>query len=164
MSFKEGRETLKYDKRSGRQTTLTSSNVAVIKDLLDTERRILLRKLKSKTDWSYSNMFNISHTQLNIRCIFTQLIPKVLSNTILKNTFPGNDRTKKRSELPRLIFHHDNILSHREAATQIALNYLGFDMLDHPLQFLVLNLWLLSYSSNDSFLHGINIESTDEFL
>ena len=50
MSFKEGRETLMYDKRSGRQTTLTSSNVAVIKDLLDTDRRISLRKLKSKTD------------------------------------------------------------------------------------------------------------------
>ena len=153
-----------YDKRSGRQTTLTSSNVAVIKDLLDTDRRISLRELKARTDCNYSNMFNISHTQLNIRCIFTQLIPKVLSKTISKKTFPGDDRTKKRSELPRLIFHHDNILSHREAATQIALNYLGFEVLDHPLIFLVLNLWHLSYWSKDSFLHGINIESTDEFL
>ena len=52
-SFKEGRERLMYEERSVRQTTLTSSNVAVIKDLLDTDRRISLRKLKSKTDWSY---------------------------------------------------------------------------------------------------------------
>ena len=110
MSFKEGRETFMYDKRSGRQTMLTSSNVAVIKDLLDTDRRISLRELKARTECNYSNMFNISHTQLNIRCIFTQLIPKVPSKAISKKTFPGDDRTKKRSELPRLIFHHDNIL------------------------------------------------------
>ena len=74
--FEEGRESLADDERSGRPGTLTSSDVTVIQELLNKDRRITLRELAARTDCSYGKVFNIVHEQLNMRRINARWIPK----------------------------------------------------------------------------------------
>ena len=67
--FEEGKENIKDDQRSGRQSVVTSSNVAAVKQLLDNDRRITIRDIVAKTDYSYSTVSGIIHNQLNMRRI-----------------------------------------------------------------------------------------------
>ena len=78
--FEEGRESLTDDERSGRPGTLTSSDVTVIQELLNKDRRITLRELAARTDCSYGKVFNIVHEQLNMRRISARWIPKMLTD------------------------------------------------------------------------------------
>ena len=78
--FEEGRESLADDERSGRPGTLTSSDVTVIQELLNKDRRITLRELAARTDCSYGKVFNIVHEQLNMRRINARWISKMLTD------------------------------------------------------------------------------------
>ena len=78
--FEEGRESLTDDERSGRPGTLTSSDVTVIQELLNKDRRITLRELAVRTDCSYGKVFNIVHEQLNMRRISARWIPKMITD------------------------------------------------------------------------------------
>ena len=53
--FEEGRENIKDDQRSGRPSVVTSSHVAA-KQLLDNDRRITIRDIVAKTDYSYDTV------------------------------------------------------------------------------------------------------------
>ena len=77
--FEEGRENIKDDQRSGRPSVVTSSHVAAAKQLLDKDRRITIRDIVAKTDYSYGTVSGIIHNQLNMRQICARWIPKMLN-------------------------------------------------------------------------------------
>lgn len=77
--FEEGRENIKDDQRSGRPSVVTSSHVAAVKQLLDNDRRITIRDIVAKTDYSYGTVSGIIHNQLNMRRICARWIPKMLN-------------------------------------------------------------------------------------
>ena len=64
---------------SGRPGTLTSSDVTVIKELLNKDRRIKLRELAARIECSYGKVFNIVDEQMNMRWICARWIPKMLT-------------------------------------------------------------------------------------
>ena len=77
--FEEGRENIKDDQHSGRPSVVTSSHVAAVKQLLDNDRRITIRDVVAKTDYSYGTVSVIIHNQLNMRRVCARWIPKVLN-------------------------------------------------------------------------------------
>lgn len=77
--FEGGRENIKDDQRSGRPSVVTSSHVAAVKQLLDNDRRITIRDIVAKTDYSYGTVSGIIHNQLNMRRICARWIPKMLN-------------------------------------------------------------------------------------
>ena len=77
--FEEGRENIKDDQHSGRPRVVTSSHVAAVKHLLDNDRRITIRDIVAKTDYSYGTVSGIIHNQLNMRRICARWIPEMLN-------------------------------------------------------------------------------------
>ena len=77
--FEEGKENIKDDQRSGRPSVVTSSHVAAVKQLLDNDRRITIRDIVAKTDYSYGTVSGIIHNQLNMRRICARWIPEMLN-------------------------------------------------------------------------------------
>ena len=77
--FEEGRENIKDNQRSDRPSVVTSSHVAAVKQLLDNDRRITIRDIVAKTDYSYGTVSGIIHNQSNMRRICARLIPKMLN-------------------------------------------------------------------------------------
>ena len=59
--FEEGKENIKGDQRSGRPSVVTSSHVAAVKQVLDNDRRITIRNIAAKTDYSYGTVSDIIH-------------------------------------------------------------------------------------------------------
>ena len=77
--FEEGRENINDDQRSGRPSVVTSSHVAAGKQLLDNDRRITIRAIVAKTDYSYGTVSGIIYDRLNMRRICASWIPKMLN-------------------------------------------------------------------------------------
>ena len=77
--FEEGKENIKDDQRSGRPSVVTSSHIAAVKQLLDNDRRITIRDILAKTDYSYGTVSGIIHNQLNMRRYCARWIPKMLN-------------------------------------------------------------------------------------
>ena len=66
--FELGRENLGDNKRSGRRPSVVKSlHVAAVNVLLDKDRRITIRKIVSKADYSYGTVSSIIPNQFNMR-------------------------------------------------------------------------------------------------
>lgn len=78
--FKDGRNDIEDDARTGRPVTKTSSDVADVKELLDKDRRITIREIVDRTSCSYGTVFNIIHDTLNMRRVCARWIPKLLTD------------------------------------------------------------------------------------
>ena len=77
--FEEGRENIKDDQRSGRPSVVSSSHAAAVKQLLDNDRRITIRDIVAKPDYSYGTVSGIINNQLNMHRIVARWIHKMLN-------------------------------------------------------------------------------------
>ena len=77
--FQNGRTDPRDDQRSGRPTSTRHVNVAVIKDLLNKDRRITTREIEAVTDCSHGSILKIIHEDLNMRRVCARWIPRMLN-------------------------------------------------------------------------------------
>lgn len=78
--FLEGQQSIHDDQRCGRPKLVTSNHVTVIKDLLDSDRRITIREIQERSDFSVGTIHTILHKELNMRRLCARWIPKMLTD------------------------------------------------------------------------------------
>ena len=78
--FQNGQETVTDEARSGRPQSITSRHVRHIKELLDKDRRITIREISERVDYSVGTVHSIIHEELHIRRLCARSIPKMLSD------------------------------------------------------------------------------------
>ena len=67
------------EQRSGHRTSITSQKVQEIKELLDKDRRIMVREVSQRVDFSVGTIHTIIHENLTMRRLCARRIPKMLS-------------------------------------------------------------------------------------
>ena len=77
--YENGYESVMDEQRSGRPTSITSQKVQEIKELLDKDRRITVREVSQRVDYSVGTVHTIIHENLNMRRLCARWIPKMLS-------------------------------------------------------------------------------------
>lgn len=78
--LKEGREGVEDEQRTGRPSTShTLDNVAKVKAVLDSDRRLSVRLIADKVELSKSIVHEIITTELRMRKVCAKLVPKVLT-------------------------------------------------------------------------------------
>lgn len=78
--FKEGRELVEDEHRVGRPTTArTEAQVAKVKEVLDSDRRLTIALISEKTGLSVGTVHTIVTEDLAMRKVCAKLVPKVLS-------------------------------------------------------------------------------------
>ena len=85
-TFKEGRENVEDEERSGRPTTAcTSDNAERVKAVLNSDRRLSVRLIADKSNLPKSIVHEIIATELNMRKVCAKLVPKVLTDDQKQN-------------------------------------------------------------------------------
>lgn len=80
-SFKEGREDVEDEQRSGRpSTTQTDEDVNRVREFLNIDRRASLREISEELNLTYYNVREIVTAKLEMRKVCAKLVPKVLSD------------------------------------------------------------------------------------
>ena len=78
--FKEGRELVEEEHLIGRPTTArTDVQVAKVKQVLDSDRRLTIALISEETDLSVGTVHTIVTEDLAMRKVCAKLVPKVLS-------------------------------------------------------------------------------------
>ena len=77
--YDNGYESVMVEQRSGRPASLTSQKVQEIKELLDKDKRIMVREVSQRVDCSVGTVHTIIHENLNLRRLCARWIPKMLS-------------------------------------------------------------------------------------
>lgn len=78
--FKDGRQHVEDDDRSGRpSTSRTDDNVTRVRDLLNTDRRLSTRLVADELGLSQSTVWRIVTDDLQMRKVCAKLVPKILS-------------------------------------------------------------------------------------
>jgi hypothetical protein len=79
--FLGGQQSIHDDKRSGRtRPNVTSNHVAVIKELLDNDRRIAICEIHERSNCSIGTVRRIIHDELNMKRLCARWIPKMLTD------------------------------------------------------------------------------------
>lgn len=95
-TFKEGREDVEDEQRSGRPSTAhTLDNVAKVRAALNTDRRLSVRLIADKVELPKSIVHEIITTELQMRKICAKLVPKVLTD----------DQKENRVSISRELLH-----------------------------------------------------------
>ncbi|KFD58211.1 LOW QUALITY PROTEIN: hypothetical protein M513_00974 [Trichuris suis] len=77
--FKEGREAIEDDRRAGRPATATSEGtVALVRNLVEGDRRITIRRIARMAGISLHSAFGILHETLGLRKLSARWVPKAL--------------------------------------------------------------------------------------
>lgn len=78
--FREGREEVEDAARSGRpSTSKTEENVARVKNLLDSDRRLTVRMIADQLGIAKTQVHEIVHEKLQMRKLCAKLVPRVLT-------------------------------------------------------------------------------------
>ena len=77
MRYENGYESVMDEQRSGCPTSITSQKVQEIKELLDKDRRIVVREVSQRVDCSVGTVHTIIHDNLNMRRLCARWIPKL---------------------------------------------------------------------------------------
>lgn len=77
--FKEGRESLRDDKRGGRPMVINATLVTSVKEFIEEDRRRTVREAAEAIDTSYGTVRTILHDYLNMNRICARWVPKLLS-------------------------------------------------------------------------------------
>lgn len=79
--FKDGREDVEDEQRAGRSTaTRTDENVAKVRELLNSDRRLSIRLIAQEVHLAKSTVHSIVTDDLQMRKMCAKLVPKVLSD------------------------------------------------------------------------------------
>ncbi|KFD46365.1 hypothetical protein M513_12781 [Trichuris suis] len=77
--FKEGREAIEDDRRAGRPATATSEGtVALVRNLVEGDRRITIRRIAGMAGISLHSAFGILHETVGLRKLSVRWFPKAL--------------------------------------------------------------------------------------
>ncbi|KFD52867.1 hypothetical protein M514_06177 [Trichuris suis] len=77
--FKEGREAIEDDRRAGRSaTTMSEGTVALVRNLVEGDRRITIRRIARMARISPHSAFGIMHETLGLRELSARWVPKAL--------------------------------------------------------------------------------------
>ena len=77
--FKEGRESVRVDKRCGRSMEVrTPELIGQIKNFLDKDRRVSIETISPQFDVSVGTVHSIIHEELKMRTICAKFVPRVL--------------------------------------------------------------------------------------
>ena len=77
--YENGYESVMDEQRSGYPTSITSQKVQEIKELLDKDRRIMVREVSQREDCSVGTVHTIIHDNSNMRRLCARWIPIMLS-------------------------------------------------------------------------------------
>ena len=78
--FKEGREEVENDQRSGRPSSRTADNTEQVKQLVRTDHRLTVRMIASELSISKETVWRIITEDLGMRKSCAKMIPKLLSD------------------------------------------------------------------------------------
>ncbi|XP_046396633.1 histone-lysine N-methyltransferase SETMAR-like [Ischnura elegans] len=79
--FKEGREDVEDDDRSGRpSTSRNDDNLAKVREVLNSDRRLSIRLIADRVNLNYGTVFQMVTEDLAMRKICAKLVPKVLTD------------------------------------------------------------------------------------
>ncbi|XP_054720558.1 protein GVQW3-like [Uloborus diversus] len=79
--FKDGRQNVEDDDRSGRpSTSRTDNNVDRVRQLLKSDRRLSIRLIGDKLGLDHMTVFRIVTENLNMRKVCAKLVPKILTD------------------------------------------------------------------------------------
>lgn len=85
-TFREGREGVEDEQRSGRPSTAhTSDNTEKVRAVLNSDRRLSVRLIADRVDLPKSIVHDIITTELQMRKICAKLVPKVLTDEQKEN-------------------------------------------------------------------------------
>lgn len=99
-AFKEGREEVHDEQRSGRpSTSKTDNNVARVRQLLDSDRRLSIRMVANELNLSSTVVFRIVTEDLAMRKVCAKLVPKVLSDDEKTNRAEISSELLQRVEI-----------------------------------------------------------------
>ncbi|KFD62916.1 hypothetical protein M514_12781 [Trichuris suis] len=77
--FKEGREAIEDDRRAGRSaTTMSEGTVALVRNLVEGDRRITIRRIAGMAGISLHSAFGILHETVGLRKLSVRWFPKAL--------------------------------------------------------------------------------------
>lgn len=99
-AFKEGRGEVHDEQRSGRpSTSKTDNNVARVRQLLDSDRRLSIRMVANELNLSSTVVFRIVTEDLAMRKVCAKLVPKVLSDDEKTNRAEISSELLQRVEI-----------------------------------------------------------------
>ena len=79
--FKEGREDVEDDPRSGRPSTpRTDVNIKHVRQMLQKDRRLTVRMIADELDLGKSQVWQISTEYLDMRKVCTKMVPRLLND------------------------------------------------------------------------------------
>ena len=84
-AFREGREDFEDEQRIGRPLSHTSDNVAMVKAVFDSDRRLSVRLIADQVGLPKSIVHEIVTTELQMRKVCAKLVPKILTDEQKEN-------------------------------------------------------------------------------
>lgn len=86
--FKNGRESVEDEPRSGRpSTSKTDDNVVKVRDLVRSDRRLTIREMSDELNLSFYAVQSILTEDLNMRRVSAKFIPKLLTDEQKQHRF-----------------------------------------------------------------------------
>ena len=127
QAFKDGRESITDDLRSGRPVDVsTPEAVQAVENLIKSDRRVTLDEIATKLDISHGTVYAIVREKLpfsKVSCRYCELLTQVKKD--IKN--------KRRGLQSRgVILLQDNARLHTAARTLAKIEDLGWKLLTHP--------------------------------
>lgn len=89
--FKNGRESVEDEPRSGRpSTSKTDDNVVKVRDLVRSDRRLTIREMSDELNLSFYAVQSILTEDLNMRRVSAKFIPKLLTDEQKQHRFENS--------------------------------------------------------------------------
>ena len=121
QAFKDGRESITDDLRSGRPVDVsTPKAVQAVEDLIKSDRRVTLDEIATKLDISHGTVYAIVREKLHFSKVSCRWVPKMLTDD------------HKMQRLMASILLQDNARPHTAARTLAKIEDLGWKLLTHP--------------------------------
>lgn len=99
--FKEGRENVEDEDRSGRpSTSRTDQNVQKVRDVLNSDRRLSVRMIAEEVRLDKMTVHSIITKDLSMRKICAKLVPKLLTEDQKQSRLSGQERDFNASPAP----------------------------------------------------------------
>lgn len=96
--FKEGKESLDDDDRSGRpSTSRNDDNIAAVKTIIRSNRRLTIREISEETNLSFGSVQAILTDDLNMRRVAAKFVPRILTAEQKESRFAISSELFERS-------------------------------------------------------------------
>jgi histone-lysine N-methyltransferase SETMAR len=94
--FREGRVSLEDDGGRGRKSSIDSTFVSSVKDVVDRDRRVTIRDICTVTGFSFGTVQRILTEHLNMKKVSARWVPRLLTDTNKENRVMASRKFIKR--------------------------------------------------------------------